>query len=137
MRPWNKRKDSKNSYQQRSWEFAVEAHARNARMLMLARKIGNQSMIERLLNSRAELEERYPMLKGTNRLKSILEKKAFLEFMRQYTIGAATTKMRLGQAFHQHFKLDKSNDMKQEYGRLCQLDGQQALDMIEELFEMT
>lgn len=55
--------DSKNSYEQKSWEFAVSAHERYKQMYALAMRLKNQNIAEKVLGKIAELENKFPQLK--------------------------------------------------------------------------
>lgn len=65
-----------------------------------------------------------------------IEFKEYQTFLKKFRETKPQT-LRLGQAFHQHFELQKSTQCKKEFDHLYQLDGFHALAFINQNFEMT
>lgn len=66
-----------------------------------------------------------------------IEEFEYNQFMSVYKFGTVYKGMRLGQAFHTHFKLDKSTAHKELYDKLYELDNEQAKAFIKSHFLMT
>lgn len=64
-----------------------------------------------------------------------IELQEYQEFMRKYR-STTPSVQRLGQAFHQHFQLEKSTANKDLFDELYQLDGFQAVAFINQHFTM-
>lgn len=69
--------------------------------------------------------------------KTSIEASRFGEFMSDWGNRHNNDKkhLRLGQAFHQFFGLEKSTQFKNEYDKLYQLDGDKAKQKIQDLFD--
>lgn len=66
-----------------------------------------------------------------------IEGQAFENFLVKWNLMKNHTPLRLGQYFHQYFKLEKSEAYKDRFDVLYQLDGQKALAFIRENFIFT
>ena len=69
----------------------------------------------------------------TNKL--VIEPEAYQAFLKEYHQGTEHKHLRLGQAFYNHFKLDKMSNQEQ-FGNLYEETGQVALDHIRQLFDL-
>ena len=60
---WTKPKDSAQSWEQRSWQFALESYERLKGTLESAKRTQNETLRKYCEKGIAELEARYPKLK--------------------------------------------------------------------------
>ncbi len=65
-----------------------------------------------------------------------LEQAAYNEFAKEFQYGSKYLGMRFGQAFHTHFKLEKSTsqETRTQFRKLYELDGGKAKAAIRQLF---
>lgn len=67
---------------------------------------------------------------------SSIEPEEYQRFLRDFYQGEKFKGQRLGQAFWNHYKLQKVAD-QESLGNLYELDGQQALDKIRAIFNFS
>lgn len=68
-------------------------------------------------------------------MKISIEAAEYQNFLRDFYAGEKYKGLRLGQAMHQAFSLHKSTQMKVEFDKLYELDGDEAKNYIRNLFD--